>query len=540
MAQFTVLIADELSPRAVEILQSHREIEVRVQTGLKGDALEKALVGVHGLAVRSATKVTAEVLAAAGALRVVGRAGIGVDNIDVKAASRRGVVVMNTPSGNAVTTAEHALCLLLSLARHIPQATASMKSGKWDKKRFEGTELADKTLGVLGLGNIGRIVADRALGLKMRVAAYDPVLGEAAAAKLGVELVTLDEVFRRADFLTVHTPLTAETRGLVGAEAFKKMKDGVLIVNAARGGIVDEAALAEAIRSGKVGGAALDVFTEEPPSKEHPVLGALLALDQVIATPHLGASTEEAQEKVAVEVAEQIAAFLLRGEVKSAVNLPAMSRETQTRLAPWLELGERLGGLASQLATGESGGIEAVEVEVAGEIAEVGARPICAAAVAGLLRRHLDVPVNEVNALLLAGERGIPVKETRRSQTAHFNSSVSLRVQGKSGERFVKGTIFHTGGAHEARVVQIDRFLLEANPEGRILVLNNTDRPGVIGAVGTLLGGRGINVSRMQVGLDKKAGEALQVWNVDGEVDTATLDSVRALPNVRSATLVNL
>ncbi len=535
-ARFHVLIADELSARAVEVLKAHPEIEVRVQTGLKGDALKEALAGVDALAVRSATKVTADVIAAAKALRVVGRAGIGVDNIDVKAASRRGVIVMNTPSGNAVTTAEHALCLLASLARHIPQATATMKAGKWEKKKFEGTELCDKTLGVLGLGNIGRIVADRAQGLKMRVVGYDPVLSEAAAAKLGVELLPLDEVFRRADFLTVHTPLLPETRGLVGADAFQKMKQGVLIVNAARGGIVDEAALLDALNSGKVAGAALDVFTEEPPPKEHPVLGALLAHERVIATPHLGASTEEAQEKVAVEVAEQIAAYLLRGEVRNALNLPAMSSEAQASVHPWLELGGRIGELAAQL----SGTVEAVTVEVAGEIAAVGAKPIGAAVVAGVLRRHLDEPVNEVNAKLLAADRGIVVSETTRAQTAHFTSSLGVRVRGKGGERFVKGTLFHTGGGVEGRVVQIDSFLLEASPEGRILVLDNLDRPGVIGAVGTLLGARNINVSRMQVGLDRPGGAALQLWNVDVEVDAATLDAVRAVPNVRSAMVVSL
>ncbi|MSP60509.1 MAG: phosphoglycerate dehydrogenase [Myxococcales bacterium] len=538
MPLFKVLIADEMSPRAVEILKAHPEIEVVVQTGLKGDDLQRALVGVHGLAVRSATKVTAQILEAAQSLRVVGRAGIGVDNIDVKAASRRGVVVMNTPSGNAITTAEHALCLLLSLARHIPQATASMKAGQWEKKKFEGTELCGKTLGVLGLGNIGRIVADRALGLKMKVIAFDPVLTAEAAAKLGVELVSVDEVFRRADFITVHTPLIAETRGLIGAEAFRKMKDGVLIVNAARGGIVDEVALAEAIKSGKVGGAALDVFVQEPPPKEHP----LLALDRVIATPHLGASTEEAQEKVALEVAEQIAAFLLHGEVKNSVNLPPLPGELRERVQPFLDLAGRLGELASQLTALDGGGIEAVEIEIAGEVADKGSKAIAAAAVAGLLRRHLDVPVNEVNALLLAGERGIQVSQISRPQAADFTSSVSVRLTGKGRERFAffRGTVFHTGEGLEPRLVQIDRFLLEAVPDGRVLILVNQDRPGVIGAVGTLLGGRGINVSRMQVGLDRTAGEALQIWNVDGAIDPATLDAVRKLANVRSASVVEL
>ena len=535
MSRFHVLIADEMSSRAVEILRGHPEIDVAVKTGLKGDALKAAVAEIDALVVRSATKATAEVLAAANKLRVVGRAGIGVDNIDVKAASRRGVIVMNTPSGNAITTAEHAICLLCSLARHIPQATASMRAGTWEKKRFEGTELFGKTLGVLGLGTIGRIVADRAQGLKMKVLAFDPVLTEEAARKLGVELAPLDEVFARADFISVHTPLTPETRNLVGADAFRRMKPGVLIVNAARGGIVDEAALAEAIASGKVGGAALDVFSEEPPPKDHPVLASLLAMDRVICTPHLGASTEEAQEKVAIEVAEQIADYLLNGRVRNAVNLPPLPSELGGRLGPFLDLAGLLGALASQLVER----IESVEIEVAGDVAEGGASPIAAAAVAGLLRRHMDVPVNAVNAALLAAERGIAVSEIKRGGGTDFTSLVTLRVKG-AGECAVRGTVFRTGTAHEPRVVAIDGFALEAALDGRILVLKNADRPGVIGAVGTLLGQRAINVGRLQVGLDRGRAEALQLWNVDNDVDAATLDAVRALPHVRAATLVTL
>jgi D-3-phosphoglycerate dehydrogenase len=537
-ARFRVLIADEMSPRALEVLRGHPEIEVRAQTGLKGQALRGAVADVHAIVVRSATQLTPDVIEAATTLQVIGRAGIGVDNIDVRAASRRGVVVMNTPSGNAITTAEHALCLLCSMARRIPQATASMKAGKWEKKKFEGTELFGKTLGVLGLGNIGRIVADRARGLRMNVIGFDPVLTADAARKIGVELVTLDEVFRRSDFITVHTPLTPETKNLVGAEAFRKMKDGVLIVNAARGGIVDEAALAEAIRAGRVGAAALDVYSEEPPPKDHPVLAPLLAMEQVIATPHLGASTEEAQEKVALEVAEQIADYLLKGEVRNAVNLPPLPRELQARLAPYLDLGSRLGELASQLTPR----IESIEIEVAGEIAEAGATPIAAAAVAGVLRRHFEPPVNEVNAMLLAGERGVRVAEIKQARGTNFTSSVRLRVAGAGGgdETTVRGTVFNTGLGMEPRIVDINHFLLEALPEGRILIVRNQDRPGVIGALGTLLGARGINVSRMQVGLDKAGGEALQLWNVDGEPDAATLDAVRRLAHVRSATLVTL
>jgi D-3-phosphoglycerate dehydrogenase len=530
--KFRVLIADDLSARAVEILSANPEISVEVKTGLKGAALDEALKGVQALAVRSATKVTAEVLEKASDLKIVGRAGIGVDNIDVKAASRRGVIVMNTPSGNAITTAEHALFLLCALARHIPQATASMKAGKWDKKRFSGTELFDKTLGIIGLGNIGRIVADRAQGLKMKVVGYDPFVTPDAAARMEIELLPLEEIWKRADMITIHTPLTDDTRGLVGAASLAKMKDGVLIVNAARGGIVDEAALLEGLNSGKVGGAALDVFAEEPPPAGHP----LIAHERVICTPHLGASTEEAQEKVAVEVAEQIVGYLVRGEIKNAVNVPRVAVEHQARLQPYLDLAGKLGTLLGQMTTG----IKSVDVEMVGEVAEVGAKVIAGAALAGLLRPHLDVPVNEVNARLLAEERGLRLTETLRAKGSNFTSSIALRSTGPDGEHSVKGTVFSTGEGFEPRVVRIDRFFLEVVPEGRVLVLRNEDKPGVIGAIGTLLGTRGINVSRMQVGLDKGRREALQLWNVDQPLDHATLDAIRATPAVKSATVVNL
>ncbi len=532
MSKLRVLIADDLSPRAVEVLAAHPEISVEVKTGLKGAALEEALRGVHALAVRSATKVTAELLEKLTDLKVVGRAGIGVDNIDVKAASRRGVIVMNTPSGNAITTAEHALFLLCSLARHIPQATASMKAGKWDKKKFQGTELFEKTLGVIGLGNIGRIVADRARGLHMKVIGYDPFLSPEAAERLGVELVSLEDIWRRADALSIHTPLTDDTRGLVGASSLAKMKDGVLIVNAARGGIVDETALLAALNSGKVAGAALDVFVEEPPPKDHP----LVLHENVICTPHLGASTDEAQEKVAVEVAEQIAAYLTKGEIKNAVNVPRVAVEHQARLQPYLDLAGKLGALLGQLTNG----LSAIDVEMVGDVAEIGSKAIAGAALAGLLKPHLDIPVNEVNARLLADERGLRVSETVRSRGNTFTSSVALRSTGPDGEHSVKGTVFSTGEGFEPRVVRIDRFYLEVVPEGRVLVLRNDDKPGVIGAVGTLLGTRGINVSRMQVGLDKGRKEALQLWNVDAALDAATLEAVRAVPAVKSVTVVSL
>jgi D-3-phosphoglycerate dehydrogenase len=390
----------------------------------------------------------------------------------------------------------------------------------------------EKVLGVVGLGNIGRIVADRAHGLRMKVIGYDPFLSSEAAERLGVELVPLDELFRRSDFITIHTPLTDDTRGLVGKDAFAKMKDGVMIINAARGGIVDEAALLEALNSGKVAGAALDVFVEEPTPAGHP----LVTHERVIVTPHLGASTEEAQEKVAVEVAEQIAAYLARGEVKNAVNLPGISVEHQARLQPYLDLAEKLGVLLGQMVTG----VRSVDVEMVGEAAELGGKLIAGSALAGLMRPHLDVPVNVVNARVLAEERGLRVSETVRARGSNFTSSVALRILGPDGEHSVKGVVFSTGDGFEPRVVRIDRFFLEIIPEGRVLVLRNDDKPGVIGAVGTLLGTRGINVARMQVGLDKQRREALQLWNVDSALDASVLDAIRQIPAVKSAIVVNL
>jgi D-3-phosphoglycerate dehydrogenase len=532
--QMRVLVADDLSTRGVEILKASKAVAVDVKVGLKPAELVQIIGSYDGLVVRSATKVTAEILEAAGRMKIVARAGIGVDNIDVKAATRRGVIVENTPSGNAVTTAEHALCLLLALARRIPQATASMKAGKWEKKKFQGVELLDKTLGVVGLGNIGRIVADRARGLKMRVIAFDPFTSQEAAKSVGAELVTLDELFARADFVSVHTPMTPETRGLIGKAAFAKMKKGVLVVNAARGEIVDEAALVEALDAGIVAGAALDVFAKEPPDAGSPVV----VHDRVICTPHLGASTEEAQEKVAVEVAEQMVAFFERGEIKNAVNLAPVRPELLPRLAPWLDLAGRLGSLAGQLIPGA--GIEEVEIDVTGEVADSGATPVGNAALAGLLRNFMDVPVNEVNAPVIAGERGLRVVEVKRQRGLNFASSVGIRLKGPAGERLVQGTIFHVGDQGEPRLVRIDDFVLDAAPRGRILILRNADKPGVVGAVGTLLGARGINVARLHVGLDEKSRTAIMLWNIDAGLADDALEEIRRVPHVQSAQQVVL
>jgi D-3-phosphoglycerate dehydrogenase len=532
---FRVLVADDLSARGVAILGASPRIDVDVKVGLPPAELARIIADYDGLVVRSATKVGAEILEAAARLKIVGRAGIGVDNIDVKAASRRGVIVENTPSGNAVTTAEHALCLLLSMCRHIPQATASLKAGKWEKKRFQGTELCDKTIGVVGLGNIGRIVADRARGLRMRVIAFDPYIGQDAAAQLGVELVTLDELFARADVITVHTPLSAETRGLIGDAAIARMKKGVFIVNAARGGIVDEDALLRGLESGKVAGAALDVFVKEPPEPGN----ALVAHERVICTPHLGASTEEAQEKVAIEVAEQMVAFVERGEIVNAVNVAPVRPENLARLSPWLELAAKLGALVGQIHP-RGAGIDELEIVVVGEVAELGAAPAARSALAGPLRTFLDTPVNEVNAALIAGERKLKVTEIKRSRGEDYAAALELRTRGASGGCTVMGTVFRHGDQHEPRIVGIDDVELDAVPDGKILMIRNADQPGVIGSVGTLLGQQGINVARLHVGRRGGDGSALMLWQLDAEVAGDLLEAVRRTPHVEDALALTL
>jgi D-3-phosphoglycerate dehydrogenase len=528
MTTVKVLVSDKLSDSGLDVLKSAQGVEVDYKPGLSEDELAEAIGKYDGLIIRSGSKVTAKVLENAKSLRAVGRAGIGVDNVDVPAASRRGIVVMNTPTGNAVTTAEHAISLLMSLARRIPQATASMRSGKWEKSKFQGTEIAAKTLGIVGLGNIGRIVANRAQGLKMNVVAFDPVTSSEKAASLGVELVSIDDLFARADCITVHAPLTPETKGLLGEAAFEKMKPGVLIVNAARGGIVDEDALVKAVESGRVAGAALDVFAKEPLSPESP----LLKVDQIILTPHLGASTAEAQDRVAREIAEQVIAYLTEGTITNAVNVPAMAGEAAKKLKPYATLAQRLGKLLAQLEPVE---VRELRVSCSGDWAEEGLRPISNAALAGFLERFLEEPVNPISAPYGAKERGIQVIEERRETPRRYTSSIQVTVKGEHGEHIAKGIV---GASGQPLLVALDGYELDATLEGHVLVLNNEDRPGVIGAVGSVLGKREINVSRMQVGLAD--GQALALWNVDQDVLEDALEELRGIPAMRSVRLVTL
>lgn len=526
-----ILVCDPLSERGLSILKGDPNLKVDVTTGLDAATLVKRIPDYDGLVVRSQTKVTAEIINAAASLKVIGRAGIGVDNIDSEAATRRGIVVMNTPAGNAVTTAEHTIALMFAVCRRIPQAHASLHQGEWARGKFTGSELYNKTLGVVGLGNIGRVVADRALALKMKVVGSDPFLSADVAAKLGIELCPLEELYRRADIITVHTPLTEKTKNLIGPKAFSKMKRGVYIINCARGGIVDEESLAQAIKDGIVAGAALDVFVQEPPQKTHP----LLNLPQVIATPHLGAATDEAQENVAIEIAEQIVDFFSNGTIKNAVNVPNVSAELLKVLAPYLTLAEKLGSLEGQLATDCP---TEIRIEYRGDIANWNIAPITQSLLKGLLTPILeDTSVNYVNVPIIARERGIKVIESKIREPLDFASLVTVKTRSPAGERTVSGTIF---GHRNPRIVQINEFFLEVVPEGTMLVIHNIDKPGVIGNIGSLLGKHQINISRMQLGLEKGKAEAMALFNVDGDVPPAVIAELHKLPNMISVRKVVL
>ncbi|HYD49643.1 MAG TPA: phosphoglycerate dehydrogenase [Terriglobales bacterium] len=526
-----VLIADKLSAAGMDILRAAEGIEFDEIPGLKPAELAAKIKPYHGIIIRSGSTVTAEVIAAAENLKVIGRAGIGVDNVDVPAATKRGIVVMNTPAGNNITTAEHAISMMLALARSIPQATASMKAGKWEKSRFTGVEVFNKTLGVVGLGNIGGLVAERGLGLKMKVIAYDPFISAEVARRSGVELVSLDELYGRADFITVHVPLLPETRGLIGTEAFAKMRKGTRLINCARGGIVDEAALAAAIEHGTVAGAALDVFAEEPPPKDHP----LLQMDKVICTPHLGAATDEAQVNVAVAIAEQVVNFLSKGVIRDAVNVPSISPELLEVLGPYLKLCEKLGSLQGQLL--ESAPRE-VAIEYAGEVSNYDVKALTLAVLRGLLTHVITSnAVNYVNAPSIARERGIKVVESKTSQSKGFTNMVTVRVATESGTSTAGGAIF---GRDIVRLVRINDFFLDADPEGYIVMLYNRDVPGVVGSVGALLGEEKINIARLELGREHVGGMAISLIHVDGQVGAESLQRLRQLPNIISADLIEL
>ena len=519
-----VLISDALSPAAVQIFKD-RGIEVDFQPNLGKDKekLTEIIGNYDGLAIRSATKVSPKILERAAKLKVIGRAGIGVDNVDIPAATARGVIVMNTPFGNSITTAEHAVSLMLALARQIPEADTSTRAGKWEKNKFMGVEIFGKTLGVIGCGNIGSIVADRAVGLKMKVIAYDPFLSPERALDLGVEKVELDDLFKRADFVTLHTPLTDKTKNIVDATALKKMKKGVRIINCARGGLVDEAALHDALKSGHVAGAAFDVFVEEPATSN-----PLFALPNVVCTPHLGAATSEAQENVALQIAEQMSDYLLRGAISNAVNFPSITAEEAPRLKPFIALAEKLGSFAGQLT---ETGINKVQLSYEGAVAQMNTKALTSAAIAGLLRPMLQ-DINVVSAPIVAKERGIVVEEVTREAAGDYESLITVTVTTQGQTRAVSGTVFADG---RPRIVNIKGIRMDAEFGPSMIYITNLDKPGFIGRFSSTLGEAGINIATFHVGRDKPGGDAVALIEIDGELPPAVLAQVRALPQVQTA-----
>ncbi|MEW5746894.1 MAG: phosphoglycerate dehydrogenase [Nitrospirota bacterium] len=523
-----VLVSDNISSNGVEILRK-AGLDVDVKTGLKPDELKSIIGEYHALIVRSATKATADIIEAAHNLRVIGRAGSGLDNVDKVAASKRGIVVMNTPGGNTITTAEHAIAMMFAVARKIPQANASMAQGLWEKKKFMGTELYNKVLGVIGLGNIGGEVARRAQGLGMQVIAFDPFLSEEKARTMGIEKVEVAELIKRAEFITVHTPLTNETKGLIRAETIKTMRDGVYIINCARGGIINEKDLYEALESGKVAGAALDVFEKEPP-ENNPLVGH----DKVVCTPHLGASTQEAQENVAIAVAEQIVDYLVHGTIRNAVNFPSIPADQVAVLQPYITLAEKIGGFASQIF---DEGITEVTLEYRGEATTLNSSPITIAALKGLLDPILLETVNFVNAPFIAKERGIEVKETKSRDAGNYQSLIVMKVKSPRKEIQVHGTLF---SKEDPRIVKIDNFIVEIVPEGNMLLMYNNDKPGVIGNIGMTLGKNTINIARMHFGRESAGGRAISVVNIDSAVSDEILREIKSLPNIVDVKVITL
>ncbi len=523
-----VLVLDNVAKEGVEVLKSSGIFQVDVKPSMSPDELKKIIGEYDGVIVRSATKLTRDVLESAGKLKAIGRAGIGLDNIDVGFATLKGIVVMNTPQENALAAAEHTMAMMLSAARNIPQANASMKEGKWEKKKFTGVQLYGKTLGIIGLGNIGSIVADRAKGLKMKVIAFDPYISEEKAKKMGVELASLNELYERSDIITVHTPLTKETKGLVDSKAFSLMKDGVIVINCARGGIIDEEALLEALNSGKVRCAALDVFSQEPPGKTPLVLH-----ERVICTPHLGASTAEAQKAVAISIANQFVEFFKKGVAKNAVNMPRIEPETYEVLLPFVKLGEKMGSFLAQISDIS---VEEVYIEYQGEISSQNVDPVTAGILKGIMETYVS-GVNYVNASVVAKERGIKVYETKSSDEGDYYSSITVKIKGKEGENSVMGTLF---GKKEQRIVKINNFSMEVVPEGDLLFFINLDRPGVIGNLGTTLAEENINIGSMFFGREKPGGMAISILKVDSKPDRKLIEKLSKLPNILKVKYVSL
>ena len=525
-----VLVADSISPKGVELLESGGQLLVEVRTGLKENELLAIVAEYSAIVVRSQTKITSRVIEAAKQLKAVGRAGVGVDNVDVDAATRRGVIVMNTPGGNTVSTAEHAFSLLVSIARNIPQADASMKAGKWDRKSFEGVELHGKTIGIFGMGRIGTEIARRVIAFGMRAIAYDPYLSPSRARSLQVELFEdLDQVLAQSDFVTMHMPLTAETKHLINADRIAKMKRGARIVNCARGGLIDEQALFEALQSGQIAAAALDVYETEPPPADF----ALRALPNVVFTPHLGASTAEAQESVGIEIAEAIRSVLLEGVIRNAVNVPNIDAKTLAVIAPYLAFGEKLGRFLRQVAPKRC---EMLSINYSGRVNEFETSPISRYILKGFLEEAGGGEVNPVNATSLAATLGLKTVETKDSAAGEFTDLVDLQAVGHGETVSVAGTFI---GA-SPRIVRINGRHVEARSVGVLLLLENHDVPGIVGQIGTVLGAHSVNIANMSLSRDHRGGEVLTVLNLDSVPDETIIESILTNPNIRSAKVVRL
>lgn len=522
-----VLVADKLSEAGIKILKAEAGLHVDFKPGLSPQELAKVIGPYHAIIVRSATKVTAEVIAAADNLRVIGRAGVGLDNVDTEAATKRGIIVMNVPAGNTISTAEHTISMIMALARKIPQADAHIRAGLWERSKFIGTELFGKTLGIVGIGKIGIEVAKRLKSFGMRVIGYDPFLSSERAQQLEIELMELPQVYKESDFITFHTPLTSETRHMVSTKQMAMMKKGVRIINCARGGIVDESALHAAILSGQVAGAAIDVFEKEPP-KNHP----LLKLEQVVATPHLGAQTKEALVNVAVDMARQVVDALLERGVRNAVNMPSLDAQTLRVLAPYISLGGKLGSLAQQLSGGK---VSEVRVTYVGEMNNHDTKAVTLSVLKGFLTPVVGEQVNYVNAELIAAERGVKVVEAKASAMEEFANLIMVEARFNGKRLGVSGTL---SSRREPRLVMIDRFFVEAAPEGYVLIIRNQDRPGIIGDLGSLLGKANINIAGMSNGRDKPGGTAVTVVNIDNDVPAKVLERVKALKHILDVKLI--
>ncbi|MBF0224024.1 MAG: phosphoglycerate dehydrogenase [Desulfobacterales bacterium] len=527
---FKVLISDNLGERGVQIFQEADNIEVDVKTGLSPDELKKIIGDYDALVIRSATKVTADIIEAGKKLKVVGRAGIGLDNVDLKAATKRGIIVMNTPGGNVVTTAEHAISMMLALTRNIPQGTATMKAGIWEKKKLMGREIRDKKLGLVGFGKIGSIVAELGRGLKMNVLVHDPNINPERIEQAGFQFVTLDELYRQSDYITIHVPKLKTTLGMINKEAFDKMKEGVMIINCARGGIINEADLCDAIKSGKVAGAALDVFETEPPG-----VTPLVQLDKVVTTPHLGASTVEAQTNVAVAIAGQIVEYFQTGTIINAANTPSVTGELLVKLKPYLSLADRMGCLAAQLIQGPT---KEVIIEYSGDFQNLDLTPVSTSIINGLLKPIMKDEVNPVNAPVIAKERGITVTETTSAESQDYNNLITLKVK-TSDEKLssISGTIF---GKKDPRVVAINNFRIEMVPEGHLALIHNLDKPGAIGSIGVTLGDNGINIAKMHVGQEQGGEKNIILLRTDTQIPDNVLEKLKALPMVKSITPLEL